>query len=321
MKLIKGLLKIVVLLVVLVIIAVAVVLFYIDSIAKTAVEKGGTLALGVPTRVDSIDVSIFSGECDMSNLRVTNPSGFEAAHFMRLAHGEVQVEPKSLRSEEVVVPKILLDGVQVAIEKNKSGANYEVILNNLKNLSRKPAEDEPAEPAPAPEEDAKKGYVIRNLTIKNVTVDVSVSGLLNPIKTQVKLPKDIVLENVGSGQDNGAQMKEVVAVIVEAVLTAVVEQGGGLIPDSIAGELKDGLKGVEAIGQLGVDIIGGMGQSVPEKLGETVGDAVKTSAEAVGGAGEAVKDAGEKAVEKTGELLEGIGNVLQGKKKEEETSE
>ena len=87
----KWLLKIAVILIVLVVIVVGAAFFYVDSIAKGAIERGATYALGVNTTLGSADVGLLSGEFSMSGLDVDNPEGFVEAHFLRLGTGYVSV--------------------------------------------------------------------------------------------------------------------------------------------------------------------------------------------------------------------------------------
>ena len=61
-------------LVLLVLIALGVVLWLtIDSIAKTGIERGGTYALGVPTTVDSVSLSLLGGEMRINGPRSPTP--------------------------------------------------------------------------------------------------------------------------------------------------------------------------------------------------------------------------------------------------------
>ena len=74
----KKLLKIGLVIVALLVIAAVIVYFSIDSIAKTAVEKGGTYAMGTPTTVDTVNVGLWSGQIGMNGLVIANPAGFKS---------------------------------------------------------------------------------------------------------------------------------------------------------------------------------------------------------------------------------------------------
>ena len=74
----KLLIKIVVGIIFLVVVAVIAVFFFLDSIARGAIESGATYALGVPTTLAKADVRLLRGEFSMSGLDVANPEGFDS---------------------------------------------------------------------------------------------------------------------------------------------------------------------------------------------------------------------------------------------------
>ena len=84
----RKLIWLVIILVVLLAAGLIAAFFYIDSIAKQAVERGGTYALGVNTTLRKADVEVFSGAVTLNGLRVANPEGFAADHFLRLGEGD-----------------------------------------------------------------------------------------------------------------------------------------------------------------------------------------------------------------------------------------
>ena len=113
------------------------VYIWIDRLAKMAVERGSTYALGVPTTLDSARVGVFSGQMGMTSLNVANPRNFSAPHFLKLKTGQIDVSLSSLRQDTVVIPLLELKGVDVNLEKKSGQSNYQVILDNLKKLDRK----------------------------------------------------------------------------------------------------------------------------------------------------------------------------------------
>lgn len=290
----KTLLKLVVVLIVLVIAAVVAAVLYIDTIAKRAVEKGATYALGVPTTLGSAHVGILAGTFDMKGLDVGNPPGFGTPHFLTLNDGDVAVSLASLREPTVVLPELNLTGIDVNLEKKEGKANYTVILDNLKKLEsgQKPAE---------PSKDGKK-FVIKQVAIRDVTIHVDllpIGGSLSRVDVPIK---EIILKDVGSGGVGGvggATIDEVVNVIVKAVFAAAVQAGGGLIPQDIVGDLSGALAQLGGLGQFGMQIGG--------KPAELLGGVVE---KATGGLGEAGKGI-EKGV---GEALKGLGDSIGGKK-------
>ena len=66
------------------VIAVVGVYLSLGSIVKTAVQKGGTHALGVETTLSSASVNLFGGDLGLNELAVRNPPGFEEEYFLQM---------------------------------------------------------------------------------------------------------------------------------------------------------------------------------------------------------------------------------------------
>jgi len=240
----RRLLKLIVAVVLLLVIAVIAAFFSINRIAKTAIERGGTFALGVDTGVESADVGIFSGELSLNGVRIDNPEGYAADHFMELGNGEMEVSLGSLREDVVVLPRLLLTDLKVAMERGAGGTNYGVILDNLKRF-----EAEELDP------DAKR-YVINELVISNVNVRLDLFGAVAGIGG-IDLPIDeIRLEQVGTaGRQRGVVMGELVNIIVKAVMEVILEEGGSLIPADLQSQLQGKLAQLEDLDSLGIDLV------------------------------------------------------------------
>lgn len=298
----KTLIKLVAVLVILLIIAVVAVVFYIDVIAKTAVERGATAALGVETTLDGADVGIMSGEFTMNGLHVANPEGFDTNHFLTLADGSVAVDFKTLREDTVELPHLTLAGIDLNLEKKAGDSNYGVILDNMKK-------GEATEPDP----DAKK-FVIREVTVTDITVHTAllpIGGDLSKLDLEID---EITLNDVGSETEGGVVLSELSGVLIKAIFMAIVQKGGDLIPDDIVGGLQDGLAGLTSLGDLGVDLsIGSL-----EALGDIGGEIGKIGEDITKGLGDGLGDVGEGAGKGLEDAAKGIGGLLGGNKEEDD---
>lgn len=273
MKTLKKLLWAILALVVLVVVA----FLFVDSIAKTAVESGATRALGVETTVDELDLNFLARNCVLRQLRVENPTGFAAAYFLSAGELELEVAPGSLLKDKVIVPLFRLDTIALNLERTLTGANYDIILENVRGSK----EDAPSGPD-APKDEAKK-FLIGELVIRDVLVNVraSAGGLRQEL--ELKIP-EVRLENVGSHEGRGVAIVELSRRIVLALLQAVTERGGGILPGELLEDLRSDLDGLE---------------SIPI---EVLGD-VRKSLEGLGGAAGVIEEP-EKAVEEVGGALE-----------------
>ena len=307
----KKLIKLVAVLLVLLVLATVAVVLYIDTIAKIAIERSATYALGVETTLGSADVGLLSGTFSMGDLTVANPAGFESPHFTHLQEGPVEVALGSLRKETVELPTLILSDLDIQLDKSEGKANYDVILDNLRRFES----GEDAEK----EADGKK-FVINEVLIQRIVVHVQ----LNPIGgdlTKLDVPIDEVrLRNVGSDTDQSVLMSELASVIIKAVLAAIVQKGGDLIPADVLGDLGQGLAGLKSLTEMGVDVAATFGGEVQaivgdfshlakplESLGPELGGAAEGLDEITEGIGDAIKNIGE-----------GLGGLLGGDKKKDD---
>ena len=215
-------------------------LFYIDSILKTAVEKGGTFALGTPTSVSSLSLGILSGELDMGGLKVSNPEGYETPHFLLMKDFNVAVNLNSLMKDQIQVPRIILNGVDINLEKSSATkkTNVKQILDHLKTL------DSGKKEAPKGKGSGKK-ISVDLLEIKNLSATaVFAPKLGDKGKAEVQVP-DITMKNVGSG-GKGLTLDELSVLIVSKVLDAIAKSGHGL-PLDFKNQLNTGLQSIRGM--------------------------------------------------------------------------
>ena len=284
----KKLIKLVVVLLLLLVVLLVAAFFYIDTIAKTAIERGSTYALGVPTTLKSADIKVFSGQFGMAGLNVSNPQGFKTSHFMTLGNGGVAVSLPSLREEVITLPYLKLDAIDLNLEKTDGKSNYQVILDNLKKL-----EGESKEPAPGKKEEEGKRFILKEVAITNVNVHVNRGGIIDKIDIPIA---EIKLKDVGSDTGKGVLLKDLAGIIVKAVFAAAVQVGGNVIPGEILGELQGGLA------QLGsLDKIPNI-----EELGKNLENISAP-----------LKDIGDKLKEDPGKAIKDLGGLLGGEKKKE----
>ena len=277
-------------------------LYYIDGIARTAIERGSTYALGVDTTLDSASIGLVSGSFRLAGLEVANPPGFEDPRFLNLGGARLDLETFSLREPTVIIPLFAIDGIEVDLDKQRGRANYEVILDNLARF-----ESEEAEPEPSPEADAGAGkrFIIQEVVIRNVVAHVRVVERGGVPQVDVVVP-EVRMWNLG-GEGQPLTAAQVTNVLVKAVLASIAKAGGGL-PGGVANALSSGLGQLASVS---VDLPDG--GRIADSVGGVVGagvarDAVGTGADAAGD----TLDAGKGAVEDAGKAVKGLGGRLFG---------
>jgi hypothetical protein len=290
-------------LVTIIVLALIIGLLFINGIARRGIQSGATYALGVETQVSSVSIGLVSGRMGLSGLRVANPQGYTSPHFVTLGDGKVEVSLGSLSQDTIQIPELRLSDVDLVLERHGGKANYDVILANIERVAggkSKPRQE------PGPD----KKLVIGQLLIRNVTVHadlLGVPGEFGAVANQVAsitIPIDeIRLQNVGktgSGVGgSGITVAQLSGLVIEAILAAAVEKGGGVLPPDVVNGIKGGLANLGSLGGQSLEVIGG-----------TVQEATKAAGQAGQVAGETLKR-GQEEVQKLGE---GLKDLLGGKK-------
>ncbi|MBX3358401.1 MAG: AsmA family protein [Phycisphaeraceae bacterium] len=292
---IKKLLIAVVVLVVLLMVAVGGVVYFAGSLAKSGIEKGGTYALGVPTRVDGVSLGLLSGRFSLTGLSVGSPAGYSAPHFLALGEGGVKVSLASLTSDVIEVPQFRLEDIDVRLQRKDGKGNYNVILDNIQKVSGPKG----AEPKPSSSGSDKK-LVINELTIRNVKVHLELLDAPGGIG-KVEVPIDeIALKNVGKTGTGvggtGVTISELAGIVVQALMNAAVERGGGLIPADVLSDLQGSLAKLDDLKGLGMQVIGdakGTVENVKAEAQKAVEDIKKTGDDLKKGLEDAKKGIGD----------------------------
>ncbi len=225
--------------VVILLLAVVLAWVMIDSLAKRTVEDGGQYALGVPTTVGSVSLSLLHGNLRMSSLDFGNPAGYKSPHLMEAGHFTLDIKPGSVFTGTIVVPKFELDGLDINIESKDLTNNVSVVLDHVKKLAggseqaqQQEQQGKQEQPVQGPESAPGKKVLVRKVAIRNVVAHV-ILGVPGTPPLTVKVPK-IELDNVSS--DKGITVDQLISRLMPAIMAAVVESGKGIIPsDMLAG--------------------------------------------------------------------------------------
>lgn len=227
----------------------------INSLARKAIETGGTRALGARTTVSGVNVGLLSGKFSMSRLEIQNPAGgFSSPHFLTLGEGGVAVSLSTLRQPIVELPRLSLEDLDVNLEKKGGQTNYGAILDHLKQVT--------GGDKPAPAAEGEKRFIIRDLDLQQITVHVDLIGGPGAVGdlTRVTVPIDrIRLTDVGKTgtgvRGTGVTMTELSGIIVKAILAAAADKGGGVIPSELLGDLRGKLAALGDLDKIKTEVI------------------------------------------------------------------
>jgi|GEM_PF-3541895 len=268
--------------VLLLIVAVAAAFFALNPIVRNLVESQGTAGTGVATTLNSVNLKPFRGAATLSGLSLANPEGFDGEIF-NLGEADVKIHTLSALGDEVIVPKVAIDGATVRVAFKDGKLNVMELVKQLQGEGG--GEDAPAE-EPA-EGAAAKGFVINDLSITNTKVlgEIALPGL-SPQTI------DLTIADIQKTDVRGAGMKDVISLVVETVMLNAAQGLGGVVPnlDALVGDL-EGLadaKLQEVEGQVNDAAAG-----VEKKLDDALGGAEKKLGGFLDGLGKTKDEAAE----------------------------
>ncbi len=249
---------------------VVIVFMSIDSIAKAAIVRGSTYALGVQTTLASADIGILSGEFAMKGLNVANPEGFESDFFLHLDEGFLAVSLGSLRQDTVEVPTLALTGIDINIEKRGGKANYKIITDNLKRFETADTDDDSGQ---ADAGKPGKKFVVHEIILRDVNVKVDFG------MTRMEVPiEEVRMTEVGSESMTTAELTDR---IIKMLLAAIISNGAHL-PADLVNDLGGALAELSDLGSMTVSetartvgkVVEGFGEG-PDEVTKALGDAVE----------------------------------------------
>ena len=265
--------------------AVAAVLF-VDSLARQAVERGGTHALGVETKLASASIGLFSGEFTLEGLSVANPPGFAEPHFFAMRAAELELPLANLMQERIEIPTLELAGITLDLERNREGTNYGAILAHLERFQ---SGTPPTDDGGASGEPAGGGKVFRlgELLLRDIRATVQLVPAAGDLtRLELAIPEVRV-----QGLASDLTLAQLCALVVRTVVDAAVRQGGDTLPRELLEDLRGRVGELEASARARLDeqadelekkvtdeLLEGAG-----KLGPEAEAAAKQAGEALGG--------------------------------------
>ena len=270
----------------LIVIVILLVMFFINSIAKSAITTAGSSTLGVDTSLDSISIGLLSGHSSIDGLAVANPKGFDG-DFLDLSEGVLDVNLSSLLGDVIEVKQVGLDGLQIQFIQKIDGSNVNKILDNVKTSS-KATPDTPSKDGAS--SDSSRRFIIDELKVTNVKVSVAVEPISKATAPSTISINKIIIKDIGKKQ-NGADLDQLMAIVVQSVVDAVIKAAPSEIPAIMMQGIEGGLSNLTSFDFGNVQFDGGKGlQNVVKSIsdigksagGKDVTDTLKGIGEGIG---------------------------------------
>jgi uncharacterized protein involved in outer membrane biogenesis len=202
-------------------IALTLAWFSLDRMVQFGIEQNVTTALGVPTRIDKLRLSLSEGKIAIENLTVENPDGFNTPYLLKVNSLVVQMKLISLISDTVEIQRVELDGLDVNVEQKFANSNILAVGAKLQKQR-----DEQGKQGDRGEKKVKADYVL----IKNVSANVKLSGLGQLFNASTVQVPTIELKDVGTDNVQGLLLSDFMRKLVVETFAAVANQVKASLP-------------------------------------------------------------------------------------------
>ncbi len=248
--------KIVGIVVALLVLLAGIGIMFADSLLKTGIQTIGSTVTKCDITVEKVRLSFLKGHLRIDNLVVKNPEGYKTPSAFTLTKVEVELVPKSLLSDKIIVKEveILAPEVTYEVDPLKFSSNIGAIQKNVESFL--PAGDDKNDD----KEEKKEEKPGKKIQIDHVLID---DGKINVSATiagghslPVPLPK---IEINDLGKDKEITSLEAAATILFKMFTGVIDSGNEAIK-SIGISIKDAggsvVEGAKSIGKNVGDMLG-----------------------------------------------------------------
>jgi hypothetical protein len=196
-------------------IAAAVVLGQLGRLIEDGIEKHGPRLTGTEVALGGASVSLFSGEGELTNLRIGNPEGYSDDRAFDLGRIRIAIDPKSVASDVVRVRQVVVDGPKLLAEFDPAGRNnLKAILDHVKAAAGGTSK------AKTDSADGGKRMIIDEFRFENAEARALAPAL--KLDKTLKLPP-LVLRNLGAKQ-GGAAAGDIANQILRPIIDSAVRE-------------------------------------------------------------------------------------------------
>ncbi len=239
----KKLLVIAALLAGLAVIAVIAATFFLGSIVKAGVTTVGPRLTGTKVELASATVSPFSGTGTLSGFVVGNPAGWQSDRAFSLGKVYLDLEPRSLLSDTIVITEVTIDEPQFFYETKIVSSNIKELLDHIEKAIG-------GGQATSPSEGSQKKIILKKFVLQNgqVTLGAGTAALTVPMPALTLTDLGVKEGGLTPDQLAAAIMRKVLGNVVNAALSAAGQIGissGGLSKDALSEAAKKAGEGLK----------------------------------------------------------------------------
>jgi hypothetical protein len=227
----KKLLVLVLALVAIAVIGLFVVQFFLGSIVKAGVNRVGPHLAQTNVVLDGARISAFTGQGELTGLRVANPQGWSDRDAFSFESIQVDVEPRSLFDDKIVVNELIIDRPSFVYESKLVSSNIGDLMKNIQRGRDTPdAQSKDGTP---------KRIEVKHLVLRDGKITVGVG----PAATTLEM-KPIEMRDLGTREGGLTPNQLAVAIMGEVtpVIVAAAAQNVQNLGESLGGSAGEAVK-------------------------------------------------------------------------------
>lgn len=118
-------------LIVVLVVAGLIIGFSLDSLVRKAILTFGPQVTKVDVKLDSVNLSLFSGSGTLKGFVLGNPQGFKTPSAIQVGTATLSLQPRSVLAPKVIIRMIDVQGPEVTFETDLRNNNLSKILSNM----------------------------------------------------------------------------------------------------------------------------------------------------------------------------------------------
>lgn len=274
------------------IIAIVGVVIFLDSIVRSAVEKGTSRSLALNTTLSKANVGLLSGDVSLGDLEIANPPGFSAPKMLSLGHLAVDTSYGKVFGTPTSVDSITIEKPKLVLEFKGTKSNLKTVADNLASSGGDQPAKTPADPNARPLK-----LIIDQLKVSGAQVEIISDLIKNPYTIDIP-----AIEMSGIGNADGNRNGEEAGKIVSQIITrlTIEAQKSGKLPPELAAILSGDLD----------EMIKNIGGKFEAQAGELKAQAMQQVDQLKSQATEKVNEAKDKATEQVDKLKGQLGDKI-----------
>ena len=207
---------------VLVLVIAGLVIFYLQlgRIVKAGIETAAPRVTQCPVTVGDIDIRPLRGKLLIQKLVLGNPAGFKTDSAFSVQEIRVELNPKSLFSQEIHVQEIFIDAPEITYEVGVGKTNIGTIQKNIQAFIDSVGGGGAEKPEAKSDTGPGKKVVIDHVLVQGGRIRLS--GPVVPASIQSPVLPSLELHDIGKGDP--VSMAEAMARILNEVFHGVIAE-------------------------------------------------------------------------------------------------